>query len=157
MPTNRINTICSYVPTADTIADIGADHGKVSAFIYRHGLAKNLIVNDISVASLEKAKRLFSKHKINDNVNLQFICADGIELEKLTNKKIDCAIIAGMGGGEIKKILTALKPKAAILDPRKNITELKESLKDLNYTIKSEEEITDKKRKYKILYIMNNE
>jgi len=140
------------VPKADTIADIGADHGKVSAYIYRNSFAKNLIVNDISADSLQKAKKLFDTLKPNGTA-AQFILSDGADLKSLISIPIDCIIIAGLGGREITKIITALMPPIAILDPRKNIPELRQSLLELDYQFIADTHIQDKGRFYDIMCV----
>jgi len=111
---NRLQTICSLIPLSPVIADIGCDHGKISEYIIKNGLAQRLIVNDISAPSLEKAKkRLICIPQ--ENIHAEFVCCDGADMLQYN---IGCAIIAGMGGREILRILASVMPEIAVLAPQ---------------------------------------
>lgn len=88
------------------VADIGCDHGWVASEVLRRNIAQEVICSDISKKSLEKAEILLSKSGKKNNA--KFIVSDG-----LTNfdfkKRIDVAIIAGMGAYEIIHILSGKK------------------------------------------------
>jgi len=156
----RFQAIYSLITRCDTIADIGADHGKVAHYIAKSNLCKTLIVNDISPHSLQKAKIRLDVLKSVDNIksstalpNIKFIVCCGSELAAHIDTPIDCAIIAGIGGKEILKIVTGLMPKSAILSPQKNADITKTALKNLGYTIEKDLEIIDDRRKYAIFKI----
>ena len=58
MLTPRMKAIASLLGSNDTVADIGCDHGKLSAYLIKNGLANKVFATDISLLSLEKAKKL---------------------------------------------------------------------------------------------------
>jgi len=150
---NRLDTICSLIYKVTTIADIGCDHGKVSEFIYSNNLATNLIVNDISPNSISKAKRSLCKNSANNNTKISFIECDGADLNNYIDKPIDLAIIAGMGGHEIIKIISNLMPSAAILDPRNCQLELRTALIVLGYIPKDDICVKEDNRFYDIVFV----
>ncbi|MCL2848072.1 MAG: class I SAM-dependent methyltransferase [Firmicutes bacterium] len=158
----RLQTICSLIPKACVIADVGTDHGLVSEFIVRNKLCDTLIVNDISKQSLQKAIDRLGKFEINNNVGvniarpqIMFINCCGSEITAKINLKIDCAVIAGMGGKEILKIMNSLMPKQAVLSPQKNVDVVRSELIAMGYEIVEDLEIIDKKKRYSIMLIRN--
>lgn len=129
----RIEAICGFV-TEKIVADIGSDHG----FITKNLLEKNKVdfafVTDISSKCLDKAKANLKDF----SSRISFLQGDGLEMfldERLAQKNVisvpNQIIIAGMGGKEIKKILsldTQKKFKKFILQPQKNVFELRQFL-----------------------------
>ncbi|MCL2061784.1 MAG: class I SAM-dependent methyltransferase [Firmicutes bacterium] len=144
----RIEKICSLITPAKTLADIGCDHGKVSEYIVRRGLAETLIVNDISSASLQKAQTRLSR--IPHQTAVVYACCDGAQL---TAHPIDCAVIAGFGGRTLLRIIQSLLPPAAVLAPQNFQDGLRRGITELGYTIQTDCLVTDNKKPYQILRI----
>ena len=84
------------------IADIGCDHGKITAKLFLENKIDFAIVSDISRPSAEKAKKLL------ENLGVKaFEMRVGDGLETITKEdKIEAILISGMGGEEIIKILS---------------------------------------------------
>jgi len=144
---NRIDSICKLITKHGIIADIGCDHGKVSAYIVKNNLADVLIVNDISAPSLDKARQRLDKINCrggNLPPDIKFLCCDGAELQK----DLDLAIITGVGGKNIGEIVQAITPQNLIVSPQKNAPELRQTLIQLGYQCVYDEVITDKKKSY---------
>lgn len=152
----RIEAICVFV-TEKIIADIGSDHG----FITKNLLNKNIVdfafVTDISLKCLDKAK-----DNLKDlSSHITFIQGDGLEMfldEKLAPKNCNFVpkqiIIAGMGGREIKKILsqdTEKKFKKFILQPQKNAKELRQFLQKNKFLIMEDVLVKEGKMFYNII------
>jgi tRNA A22 N-methylase len=102
--------------------DVGCDHGLIGASLLESGVAEKVIFTDISRPSLDKAKRLILELQLS---GAEFICQDGIK-----DAQCDCAIIAGMGGKEIVKILSdaTTLPQFLVLQPMKNVAHVREYL-----------------------------
>ena len=117
----RINEILSFVRPCDTFADIGCDHGKIAVAVLKSGVCKKVVASDVSEKSLQKAVELADNEGIG---GLIAVVSDGF-----TDicERIDQAVIAGMGGEEIIKILSTDKPlpKRLILQPMKNAEKLR--------------------------------
>lgn len=116
MPNKRMEILFSLIPENNTvIADIGCDHGYLVNMLAQSNKAKLVVASDISLPSLEKAKKNFDTKKASTEV--KFIHSNG--LDNYIDIKPDCVIIAGMGGKEIEKILSNAKNdiKTIILQP----------------------------------------
>ncbi|MBQ9781981.1 MAG: SAM-dependent methyltransferase, partial [Clostridia bacterium] len=113
--TKRLNELFSLIKSCDLFADVGCDHGFISQMVLDFGKAKKVIISDVSKKSLQKAE-----HLLKDYGNrVQSFVSDGFNgYDQIP----DQAIIAGMGGEEIIKILQASKflPNRLILNPMKN-------------------------------------
>ncbi|MCL2797273.1 MAG: class I SAM-dependent methyltransferase [Firmicutes bacterium] len=153
---NRLQTICSLIPRSSVIADVGCDHGKISEYIVKNGLAQVLIVNDISAPSLEKAKkRLASCESRMNKENIWYYCCDGVELADLADGiGINCAVIAGMGGREILRILETGIAETVILAPQNFADGVRKGLWELGYRVETDILVQDNNKFYDVLHIV---
>lgn len=137
--TIRLKILTSHITKCNNFADIGCDHGLVSKFVLDNKLANKVIATDISIKSLDKAVKL-----LNSEPNFIPICCDGF---KGVDYDIDEAIISGMGGEEIVKILKEAKnlPNKLILSPQKNTYKVRKFLIQNSYKITSDYTILDDK------------
>lgn len=127
----RLQAVLDEVQNVNTLADIGCDHGKTIVKAILTGKANYGIAVDISASSLEKAKILAEKYNVSDKI--QFYKGDGLLPLK---EKIDCAIIAGMGGYEIAKILIHKElAEKYILVPHQDAYILRQFLRDNDFFI----------------------
>lgn len=105
----RIDVLFGAVKRCGVFADIGCDHGYVSKRVADAGLADKIYITDISAESLKKAEKLLAGY-----ANVISVACDGFSG---IPERVDEALIAGMGGEEIIKILSAanLLPERLIL------------------------------------------
>lgn len=96
----RLACALELVPKCRTVADIGADHGRLSLHLLKSKTCQHVIVSDVSEHSLMKAKRLLRFHQ--EEGRATFVCADG--LAALT-MPVDAVVILGLGGSSISRIL----------------------------------------------------
>jgi tRNA (adenine22-N1)-methyltransferase len=137
----RLQAVFDNIDFIDTIADIGTDHGKLIVKAVESGKAKKGIAIDISKSSLKKAELLAEKHGVLDKI--QFICGNGVEP---IEEKVDCVIIAGMGGYEIVNILSKKNiAKQYILVPHQDPNILREYLRDNNYFVSKDYVVKENK------------
>ncbi len=97
----RLEKALALLGTAETVADVGADHGQLSLEILRRDIAKKVIVTDISAPSLKKAENLLFESGFGERA--EFRIGDGLSV--LKDGEADVLAILGMGGSEIVKIL----------------------------------------------------
>ena len=109
---NRLEVLVSLVPSCKVLADVGCDHGYLSKYALDKNLCDRVIISDISVKSLEKARNLLKPY--GDKVK-SYVC-DGL---KSYEGQADFAVIAGMGGEEICLILKGVNilPNGLLLAP----------------------------------------
>ena len=126
------------------IADIGCDHGILSTFLAQNG-AKWVYACDISESSLKKARERAEQLKIK---NISFCVSDGF---KSLDAKIDAAVISGIGGEVISKIISFGAPDVLVLQPMKDTDILFETLYTSGYEVKKEEIVFDGGRYYEVI------
>lgn len=127
---DRLKVLFSLVDSGEVFADIGCDHGYLSKFVLEKDKYKTVIISDISAKSLEKAVSLLKPY----GERVISVVADGFNGYPLTPNQ---AVIAGMGGEEIVKILLQAKtlPFSLILAPQKNSDKVRRTLISLGYKI----------------------
>ena len=134
------------------VADIGADHGFLTAMLIKEGKADQIIATDISEQSLSKAKRLVKELGFANKVS--FKVGDG--LDPIKSDKIDVVVIAGMGGYEIIKILKESTAKFSryILQPMQNPVQLRKFLIENHFLIIKDFIVKDKDKFYSTLEVV---
>lgn len=97
----RLSAAAAYVRAGRPAADIGCDHGKLSAWLAGSGRCPRVFACDLRPDPLEKARRRCAPWKG------QVDCRLGSGLEVLQPEEADDIIIAGMGAETILEILDA--------------------------------------------------
>lgn len=100
MKSKRLERILSMIDKEEKIADIGADHGKLSYEIIKHNLADQVIATELNEKSIEKMRK-----SLEERTNERLVLRVGDGLEPLKKDEVDLVIIAGMGGNLIASIL----------------------------------------------------
>lgn len=138
MQSARLTKIVSVIPTCDTLADVGCDHGYIGIATLQLKRAQNVCFVDVSQPSLDKA-RLNCPSGMKHCAT--FVCQDGLQ-----QLQADCAVIAGMGGLEIISILqnTQHLPQYLVLQPMRNQRDVRSYIAS-NYQIVSDEKFFDGK------------
>ncbi|HEY8418914.1 MAG TPA: class I SAM-dependent methyltransferase [Clostridia bacterium] len=149
----RLQSIADCVNYYDTIADIGCDHGKLSVYLISKGRCSKVLATDISPKSLEKTQNLAQSKKVSDKIIT--LCGDGLEPLINYGQKIDLAIIAGLGGYEIIKIIERDKNfiDRYILSPQQNVSILRKKLNEFGYKIINDFIVLDKSKFYDIIEV----
>lgn len=149
--TLRIQKIAEFV-SHRTVAEIGADHGYITKYLFNTNKINFAYLTDISSNSLQKAVKNFAKTPKN---KVSFLVGDGLEVFKTISTKIPKEIIiAGMGGKEIIKILTKnIHYNNFVLQPQKNVLEVRKFLNKNNYKILKDEVVKSGKIYYFVLKV----
>lgn len=148
--TKRQQKIVDAVPACNVVADVGCDHGLVGASLLYSGVAKKVLFCDISEKCLSKAKKLTTDLQIDSSA--EFFVQDGLQ-----DLDCDCAVIAGLGGLEITKILSQSKmPQKVVLQPMKGTVVLREFLSK-NYKIEIDFLFYDKGKYYNLIVAKKSE
>ena len=101
MKSERLFKIVQYCEVAEVVADIGCDHGLVSAELIQRKIAGKVIAADISGESLKKAEELAERLGMENQIE----CRLGDGLSVLKPGEAQGIIIAGMGGPLLMRIL----------------------------------------------------
>ena len=135
------------VPKADTVADIGCDHGKVAVALIKNGQANRVICGDISGKSLDKARKTA---KGMGGISLR----EGNGLDVLESGEADIAVMAGMGGELIRDILEKnidKAPETLVLSCNTASGVLREWLSEHGYRIEDEELVFETRHFYPVI------
>ncbi len=151
LPDSRLSAAAQMISPCKSIADIGADHGKLSLFLLHTEKCRHVYVTDISQQSLNKAKALFVRNHRDEQAT--FICDDG--LKALRNANVQTVVICGMGGKKISEILQEgrgyLKGAVLILSPQTDAKILRETVCSIDYQIFEETLVFSQKRYYTVM------
>ena len=97
----RLRSVVDEIHDSNCTIDVGTDHGKVILTALSEGRCVRGIASDISRDSLAKARDSGARL----NIPLDTRLGDGLSVLS-ADDNIDTAVIAGMGGREIVKILS---------------------------------------------------
>lgn len=143
----RLEKGLELCPKCDVVADIGSDHGKLSVALLLTQKCNYVIASDLSAPSLSKTRKAAKKFNLDDKLELRI----GNGFEPYFENEVDVAIIAGMGGDLISRIIhdggnKAIGCKALLLQPMQHASKLRTFLRSNNWRIEDEAIINEKKR-----------
>lgn len=148
----RLETIVSLCDRHKVIADIGCDHGLVTAELILQEKAEKVVSTEISKECLNKAIML--ANRINILPFISFRECDGFGLIT-KHDKVEQAVIAGMGGKKIIEIMQR-KPRKLwnfVLQPMSDVVELRKFLLANKYRIIIDKLIYDNGKYYNIIKV----
>lgn len=143
----RLQAAVALLGDAARLADIGCDHGKLCVYALSTGIAQSAIAVDVSAPSLGKAERLAEEY----GVDLDARVGDG--LTPIDEGEIDLAVIAGMGGMEIARILALapFAPRRLVLVPHKNADVVSRYLYMAGYLVTTDYVLEDEGHWYRVM------
>ena len=149
----RLDRIFSLTPPCKTAADIGTDHGYLAARLIESGKADHVLCTDLSPASLEKAKKTFSRLGLEKCA--EFLVGDG--LEPIKEYPCEVVIVAGLGGDTLCRVLDqpkeVLLDKTFLLQPMSKHEPLRRFLACRGFHTEGETLVRDKNRIYPVLRV----
>ena len=98
----RLQACCSLVAPGSRIADVGCDHGYLSIWLLKNGIARSAIAADINQHPLQSARRNAEKYGVGDKV--EFCLSDGVSA---VPRDFDTLVCAGVGADTMVSILSA--------------------------------------------------
>ena len=143
----RLEVIASLIRPCDVFADIGCDHGLIARYVSDNRLAGRVYATDISAAALRKAEKLLA-----DCDNAAFLLGDGFAPLDADGISVDEAVIAGVGGELIIKMLSATRSRPSlVLGAQKNADKLRVYLAADGYNITDDVKVSDDGKFYDII------
>ncbi|MGM9970294.1 MAG: tRNA (adenine(22)-N(1))-methyltransferase [Anaeroplasma sp.] len=147
---NRLDLLASLCKDSNTICDIGCDHAYTVIKALKYYGVKKAIAADISQGPLNQARININSNNLVDKVDI--IQSDGF---KNINLPFDTAIISGMGGMLINKILeegyNSILNKKLIISPNSDSYEVRKYLCSNGFYINEEYAIIDQNKYYEII------
>lgn len=152
---NRLELCFNMIEKGMTVCDVGTDHGYLACELVKRGICDLVIASDINEGPLSAAKKNIAEYGYEDKIPA--ILSDG--LEKIADSKyadkINCVVIAGMGGETIIDILEKNLDFSAgctlILQPMTRESMLRKWLYKNGFEITKEEAVSDGKKVYVVL------
>lgn len=146
----RLGALAAWIEPCGCVADIGADHGRLGAWLLQNRRAGHVQFLDISLDSLQKARRLIEKLGLGERAS--FSVGDGAQALVMP---ADAVVIAGMGGQLIADIIErgadALRVSRLIMQPNVAAMQLRERLMRLGFRIERERIVRAQGRMYVVL------
>ncbi|MGN0771822.1 MAG: class I SAM-dependent methyltransferase [Christensenellales bacterium] len=130
------------------LADVGCDHGKIGLTALKENRVNKTIESDVSAPSLDKAISLAAQEGLD---NVEFICCDGFD--GYQDYQADVAVISGMGGREIVKILSRrIKGvERYVLSAHKDVAFLRQYLYSQGYSLTKDYVVKSGKKFYNVI------
>ena len=152
MITNRLQAILDMVQDK-IIADIGCDHAYIPIRLAADGKITKAIACDKNKGPLEIAKDNVKRYNLQKIIELRL----GEGLSPLYPGEVETIIIAGMGGvliGDIiEENIEIAKASTLILQPMNSQYELRKRLKELGFSIISEELASEGFKVYNLMKV----
>lgn len=148
----RLKTVLSFVQEKSLVcADVGCDHGKLVVELVKQKGVHKVFASDVSEPSLNKTKQTAAEQNLK---NVACIFCDGLTNYPI-NEVYDYVIIAGIGEGEIEKIIKCAQNthtvKNYILQPMQEAQKLRKFLLSGGYEIQRDETIEDNGKFYSVI------
>ena len=154
----RLQMVVDLVPEKEGIklAEIGCDHAYCSIYLAKKRLVKTALAMDVRKGPLQAAQENISRFSAGAYVNTRL--SDGFE--KLLPGEADAAMLAGMGGDLMIKLISRhfemcekagdkeFSCKYLILQPQTHIGDVRVFLRENGYEIKAEEMCIDAGKYY---------
>ncbi|WP_026835914.1 tRNA (adenine(22)-N(1))-methyltransferase [Eubacterium xylanophilum] len=136
---NRLLINLSLVPKGTSVADIGCDHAYCSIYLIEQDLSNKVIAMDINKGPLERAKAHIEEAGMEDRIQCRL--SDG--MEKLIPGEVDTAVISGLGGNLMIRILSAYpyvtdELKYLVLQPQSDIGLVRRFVQEIGFHIERE-------------------
>lgn len=147
----RLRAVLEAIPQADTIADIGTDHGYLAVAMIQTGTARRVVAGDIHEGPWRTAKNYVQKMNMEEVIS----CRLGNGLAVLEENEADGAVICGMGGLEMIDIIESAPSPLSffVLQPQRNQGDLRKFLLTKQYIPVYEGLVEDMGRIYEYMVV----
>lgn len=149
----RLQAVAQWVPKDCRFADIGTDHAYLPAWLLQQGVISHAIAGDLRLDPIARARATAARYGLTDKIDLRR--SNG--LQALAPHEADCITIAGMGGENIRSILSeapwTLERTRLILQPQTNLPQLRQWLTEAGYHIQADCCVREEDRWYTILLV----
>lgn len=152
----RLKAIAGEVRLNATVADIGCDHGLTDIYIVKQKICQRAVAMDVRREPLRRAGENIISEGLENKIETRL--SDGFE--SILPGEAETAIISGMGGILIKKILSADPEKTGsftelVLSPQSDVALVRRFLSDTEFLIDRERMVKDSGKYYNIIHALN--
>ncbi len=152
---DRLQAVASFVTHGLRVADIGTDHGYIPIYLTEQGIVPYAIAMDINKGPILRAQENIKENGLEKLIETRL--SNGFD--KLEPGEADCAVIAGMGGELITKILdngrnVTDELKELVLSPHSEVWLVRKYLHNNDFKIIDEKMIIDEDKFYTIMKVV---
>lgn len=150
----RLLAVAQFVTPGNRLADIGCDHGHLSIWLVESGRVPSAIAMDVRSGPLSAAENNIAACGLSDRIACRL--SDG--MKELKAGEADTAVMAGMGGRLILKILgdspeVRASLRELVLEPQSEFPLVRLALSRWKYVIRDEKMICEENKYYPILRV----
>ena len=152
--TRRMQAVANLVSSGYKMADIGTDHAYIPIYLIEHKKIPLAVAMDVHEGPLKRAGEHILECGLSDNIETRL--SDGFE--QLAPGEVDSAVIAGMGGALIIRILTknwnvTVNLKECILQPQSEIAKVRTFLLQEGFLFIGEDMVLDEGKFYPMMKV----
>jgi tRNA (adenine22-N1)-methyltransferase len=153
--TRRMKAVAGLVSEGYKIADIGTDHAYIPIYLIERKKIPEAIAMDINEGPLSRAREHVTESGFLDLIQLRR--SDG--MENLVQGEVESAVIAGMGGALVIKILEkdwnlTVSLKECILQPQSEIAKVRAFLIQEGFLFLEEDMILEEGKFYPMMKVI---
>lgn len=136
----RLSKVASLILPAETLADIGCDHGYLSIYLVDQKICRRVIAMDVNKGPLQKAQENIRKYGYGDYIETRL--SNG--LQQLNHGEAEGYVCAGMGGPLALQLLWNDRDKVKamkqiVLQPQSELWLVRRTLKQWGFIIEKED------------------
>lgn len=151
----RLQAVADMVTPGNRVADVGCDHGFVSIYLYRQGIAPKVYAMDVRKGPLAHAKEHIEGYGLSSYIETRL--SDGVKA--LKTGEADTLICAGMGGRLMVKIISEGMEKVSrmqelILQPQSELAFFREFLRTQGFLIVQEKLVKEEGKYYPMMRVI---
>lgn len=151
----RLQAVADLVTVGYKTADIGTDHAYIPIYLSELGKIPGAVAMDVNRGPLERAREHVQAAGLEDRIALRL--SDGFAA--LQPGEVRSAVIAGMGGGLVIRILTAGKAvvetlEECILQPQSELDKVRAFLLEEGFFFLEEDMVKDDGKYYPMMKVI---
>lgn len=150
----RLLAVAEMVTPGMVVTDIGTDHGYVPIYLVENNICPSAIAMDVNQGPILRAESHILDAGLEDKIQIRL--SNGFE--NIKPGEADCAVIAGMGGELMVKILengraVVDKLKEMVLSPHSEIFLVRQCVHEMGLLIADEKMVFDEGKYYTIIKV----
>lgn len=150
----RLQAVVSLVAAGQHVVDIGTDHAYIPIYLMEKGLAASVIAMDVNEGPIKRAEEHVRESGMEGKIELRL--SDGFE--KLKPSEAEAAVLAGMGGPLMIRILKeypeiTLSLREIVLQPQSEIAEVRAFLLEKGFLFIREDMVKDDGKYYPMMKV----
>lgn len=155
----RLQAIADQVPSCESMADIGCDHGYLPIYLIQTGRVQRAYAMDVNPGPLDQAKKHIDACGLGECME----CRLSNGLAQLEAGEVQTVTIAGMGGMLIAQLLEEASPEVLqsletlIVQPQTEPDVVRRKLHEKGFRIENEAMVYDRGKRYIICRAVHGE